>query len=109
MIQNVGERIKNRRIELGMTQKELAEKVGYASKVSITNIENKRDIPMKKLKPICDALDIEVWDLMGWEAPELELTSEERQLVIDYRRSDQKDKEVVQRLLKYALGMKHEN
>ena len=106
---NVGEKIRNRRSELGMTQKELAEKVGYASKVSITNIENKRDIPMKKLKPICDALEIDVWDLMGWEEPDLELTAEERKLIIDFRRSDQKDKEAVQRLLEYAARMKNEN
>lgn len=31
----IGQRIKQRRIELGMTQEELAHKMGYASKTSI--------------------------------------------------------------------------
>ena len=34
-----GERVKERRIELGWTQEELAEKMGYKSKSSINKIE----------------------------------------------------------------------
>lgn len=34
-----GERVKARRIELGWTQEELAEKMGYKSKSSINKIE----------------------------------------------------------------------
>lgn len=64
---NVGDRIRQRRIALNMTQDELARKVGYKTRASINNIELKRDIPMKKLKPIADALEISVYDLMGWE------------------------------------------
>ena len=41
---NIGERIKERRRELRMTQDELAERCGYKSKVSISRIEkNKQD------------------------------------------------------------------
>lgn len=36
----IGQRIKQRRIELGMTQEELAHKMGYASKTTINKIEN---------------------------------------------------------------------
>ena len=57
---NVGDRIRQRRIALNMTQDELARKVGYKTRASINNIELKRDIPMKKLKPIADALEISV-------------------------------------------------
>lgn len=64
---SVGEKIRQRRIYLGMTQEELAHKVGYKSRTSINTIELKRDMPMKKLKPIADALEISVFDLMGWE------------------------------------------
>lgn len=67
---NVGDRIRQRRIELNMTQDELARKVGYKTRASINNIELKRDIPMKKLKPIADALEISVYDLMGWQPSE---------------------------------------
>ena len=38
---NVGERIKRRRIELDMTQEELAKKVGYKSRSSILLIEER--------------------------------------------------------------------
>ena len=64
---SVGEKIRQRRIYLGMTQEELAHKVGYKSRTSINTIELKRDMPMKKLKPIADALEISVYDLMGWK------------------------------------------
>lgn len=37
---NFGERVKTRREQLGMTQQELAEAVGYAHKSSINKIEN---------------------------------------------------------------------
>lgn len=64
---DVGNRVRQRRLELGMTQDELARKVGYATRGSINKIETCRDMPIKRLKPIADALDISVGDLMGWE------------------------------------------
>lgn len=64
---DAGLRIKNRRESLGLSQTELANRVGYKSKVSISKIETCRDIPVKKLKPIADALEITVAELMGWE------------------------------------------
>lgn len=64
---DAGLRIKNRREHLGLSQTELAMRVGYKSKVSISKIETCRDIPVKKLKPIADALEITVAELMGWE------------------------------------------
>lgn len=67
---NVGQLIRNRRIELGMTQQELADKVGYKSRVSINKLELERDMPIKKLKPIADALDIDIRELLGWKAEE---------------------------------------
>lgn len=39
----IGERIRNRRIELNMTQEELAKKAGYKSRSSINKIELSRD------------------------------------------------------------------
>ena len=62
----IGERIRARRQELGMTQEELAHKVGYKSKVSINKIELSRDLPMKKLKEFALALDLEPETLAGW-------------------------------------------
>lgn len=52
---NIGLLIKQKREELGLTQDELAKKVGYKSRASINKIELQRDIPIKKLKPIVNA------------------------------------------------------
>lgn len=67
---NIGQLIKNRRLELGLTQQELADKVGYKTKGSIQKLENTRDMPIKKLKPIAEALDIDVKVLLGWDEEE---------------------------------------
>lgn len=72
----IGERIKQRRIELGMTQQELAEKVGYKTKVAICNIEqNDRTLMQNKIKPMAEALETTVSYIMGWDTEE-ELTNE---------------------------------
>lgn len=62
----VGQRIKHRREELGLTQEELAKKVGYASRSSINKIELSRELPSKKIALMADALDTTPSFLMGW-------------------------------------------
>lgn len=63
----VGERIKNRRIELNMTQEELAHKLGYKHKTSINKIESgAQDPPQKKIIAFARALDTTPDILMGW-------------------------------------------
>jgi len=63
---NVGERIKQRRLELGLSQDELAKKVGYKSRSSINKIELSRDLPLKKVELMAKALDTTPGYLMGW-------------------------------------------
>lgn len=63
----IGERIKNRREELGMTQDELARKCGYKSRSSINKIELSRDLPLRKVSLMADALQTSPGYLMGWE------------------------------------------
>lgn len=64
----IGVRIKLRREELGMSQEELARKVGYKSRSSINKIEQDgRGLPQKKIKLLADALDTTPSYLMGWE------------------------------------------
>ena len=63
----IGQRIKNRRIEIGMTQEELAQRVGYAHKSSINKIElGERRLMQSKIKPIADALGVSPGRIMGW-------------------------------------------
>ena len=63
----IGERIKNKREELGMSQDELAKRCGYKSRSSINKIELKRDLPLNKVSLIADALGVSPSYLMGWE------------------------------------------
>ena len=64
----IGQRIKQRRIELGMTQEELAHKMGYASKTTINKIENGiNDVTQSKIIAFSKALETSVAYLMGWD------------------------------------------
>lgn len=65
---SVYENIKRRRLELGLTQAQLAEKTGYKDKTAISRIEHGLvDIPVSKLFIIAEALDIHPRDLTGWK------------------------------------------
>lgn len=56
---NIGNAIKNRRTELGMTQDELAEKTGYKTRSSINKIEKGfNDLPRNKIEMFARALDV---------------------------------------------------
>lgn len=64
----VYDRIKNRRLELGMSQAELATKLGYKSRSAINKIESGlRDISQSKLLQFANALETTPTYLMGWE------------------------------------------
>lgn len=63
----IGERVKKLRTEKGMTQEELAGRLGYKSKSSVTHIENGRDIPRSMIVKLADILETTPSYLMGWE------------------------------------------
>ena len=65
---NIGQRIKYRREALGLTQDELAKKIGYKSRSSINKIEaDGRGLPQSKITAFADALGTTPSWLMGWE------------------------------------------
>jgi transcriptional regulator with XRE-family HTH domain len=63
----VGERIRQKRIELGLTQEELAKKAGYKSRSSINKIECSRDLPLSKVKKVAALLECSPSYIMGWQ------------------------------------------
>lgn len=63
----IGERIKNRRIELNITQDELARRLGYSDKSSISRMENSSKLTLNKVQLLADALNVSPSYLMGWE------------------------------------------
>ena len=65
---NLGQRIADLRKRQGMTQEELAHRIGYKSKSAINKIElGGRDLPQKKIADIARALGVSPACLMGWE------------------------------------------
>lgn len=63
----MGQRIKELRERKGLTQKQLAELLGYKSKSSVTHIESGRDIPRQMVAELAKLLDTTPGYLMGWE------------------------------------------
>lgn len=99
--------IRNRRIELGLTQAELAKKIGYRSISTIAKIERGiNDIPQSKIKAFADALNTTPGELMGEVEPApmpLSLTQQEETHIKKYRQLDADGRERVD----YVLDMEH--
>lgn len=64
---DIGKRIKEKRIELGITQEELAAKLGYKSKTTIAKIEKgTNDITQSRVVDFANVLNTTPAYLMGW-------------------------------------------
>lgn len=64
----VADRIKEMRLELGLSQSELAVRAGYSDKTAVSKIENAgNDITMKQVRRIANALGTTDVYLMGWQ------------------------------------------
>lgn len=64
--------IKKRRLELGLTQSDLAKIMGYADKSMIAKIESGNiDLPQSKIISFANALHVSPPNLMGWEETSL--------------------------------------
>lgn len=86
---NIGENIKKIRKLKGLTQRELADKMGIKQQ-SFAQYEQAEKIPkLDTLKKIADALDVSIYDLQGvsWmnKAAELNRTHKEKtQVLLDH-------------------------
>ena len=64
----IGDRIKQRRIELNLSQDELARRLGYKSRSSINKIEKDASgLPQTKIAAIASVLQTTPSYIMGWE------------------------------------------
>ena len=73
----IGNRIRNRREELGLSQDELGKRLGYKSRSSINKIElDQRNLTQSKIKAIADALETTPAYIMGWDEPDQKLDEE---------------------------------
>lgn len=65
----IGDRIRIRREELGLSQEELARRIGYKSRSSINKIEmNNYNLVQSKIKAVADALETTPSYIMGWRS-----------------------------------------
>ncbi len=63
----IGEKIKLRRNELGWTQQQLADKMGYTSKSTIARIEKgNNDVAQKNISKFAEVLNVSIAYLMDW-------------------------------------------
>lgn len=64
---HIGERIKARRTELGWTQRDLAERMGYKNHSAIARTESGQvDLPQSKVEQFANVLGVTPGYLMGW-------------------------------------------
>ena len=109
----IGDRIKERRLELGYSQEELAKKLGYTSRSTINKIENgTNDIVQSKVVEFATALDTTVAYLMGWSEEDspnmMRLSDSEHDVVVAFRKADDLTKQMVLRVLNIENNEKEE-
>ena len=67
MKKEIGEKIKEKREKMNLSQEQLAEKLGYKSKTSIHKVEQgMTDLPQSKIIEFAKALNTSPAYLMGW-------------------------------------------
>ena len=80
----IGKTIAATRKKLGMTQEELAHRVGYKTKSAINKIElGVRDLPQKKIAAFAKALGTTPGHLLGWDAEPEDLGAMAAQVIMD--------------------------
>ena len=90
----VGNRIKQCRLDLGMTQDELAAKMGYNGKSTVSAAENCGDnITTTKVRKFADALGVSFRYLMGYEDNLPEDTAQAKSIREFYKHNPLSDEE----------------
>lgn len=96
----VGQNIKRKREELKWTQTDLAKKLGYKSRVSVSTVESgKEDITTERVAMFAKALGCSPAELMGW-TEEDERKQEKRiqaykTLIKAYLKAAEKDRKAI--------------
>lgn len=109
----VGENILLMRKQLGLTQEELAKRMGYKSKSTINKIElGINDIPQSKIVQFAEVLGTTPAHLMGWKddvknpPEEPKLSEGEKMLLNLFRQVPEEQQQLVLGMIRAALGTK---
>lgn len=103
---SVSNRIKELRVRSGMTQEELADKLGLKksaiAKYENGRVENIKRTTLLKLSEIFNVSPAYIMDLQDCSNPKetnFVLSDIEKQIILNYRKADYVDKEIVHRTL----------
>lgn len=101
----IGDRIRSRRLELGMNAGTLAQKLGV-NRATIYRYENNEieKLPTSVLEPLAKALLTSPAELLGWVTPSsfdgsFSVSEFERDLIVAYRSAPESRREAVRALL----------
>ena len=97
----VADKIRTRREELGLSQEELAKRLGLKSRSSITRLEKSGDdISMKDVERLSDALNCSKLYLMGWQDdPKKTEFEKEQQFIALYSQLNERDQKLIDNML----------
>lgn len=101
MSTGIGQRIKQRREELRLTQTELASRMGYKGKSAICKVETGEDnITSDRVEKFASALDCTVSFLMGWKEPDYIVNNDDTSILIEkFKQADNTTQEIVRKIL----------
>lgn len=107
---NVGDRIRKRRQEMGISQAKLGEKIGV-TRASVSSVElGKEGLTTDRVERYAEALNTTTFDLLGYNDPDNEkrrIEDEERiSLLIENVRMLDEDK--FENVLKYVMFLRRE-
>lgn len=96
----IGDRIKQRRLQLGLTQNQVSEKTGIKA-TTISNYENNISTPSEEnIYKLMEALKCDANFLFEWETQDtLTLTLKEEKAIIKFRMLDEHGQKVVKFIL----------
>ena len=105
-IMDVGKRIQYRREELGLSQAQLAKKMGYSNRSAISRAETAGDdIGANRVKKFAEALECSPSYLMGWKNDvdyTVQIDGTDMDILIEcFRKSDKTVQEIVKKLVCY--------
>lgn len=105
---HIGEKIKNRRLQIGMSQRELARKMGYSDNSTLNRIEKGTvDVSQAKVVQFAKVLNVSIAYLMDWEE-EKQITTDiltdgEKKLLELFRQVPEEMQDVVLEMIQVSL------
>ena len=99
---DLGNKVKKRRLELGMSQQQLADRMGYSSRASINKIEKGRPISQKIIQRLVKALNVSFAYFVDYE------NKDENELLYMYNNLTIENKNKVISYCKYINHIQNE-